>query len=83
MSDPSALPRRIPQVERLLSSPELEPLLGAYPRRQVERRLQETLEDLRGRIADGAAAEGDLAPEAITERVGRLLERRSSAPTGV
>jgi L-seryl-tRNA(Ser) seleniumtransferase len=76
MSDPSALLRRIPQVERLLSSPELEPLLGAYPRRQVVRRLQETLEDLRRRITDGAAGAEDLAPEAIAGRVGRLLERR-------
>jgi len=76
MSDASELLRRIPQIDRLLSSPEFSPLLSSYPREQVVRRLREVLEEVRAGIAAGRVGEQDLAPAAIAARVAERLERR-------
>jgi len=76
MPDPSDLLRRIPQVDRLLSSPDLSPLLAAYPREQVIRRVRDVLEEVRTEIGAGRVAEVELTTAAIAARTAALLERR-------
>lgn len=56
-----ALLRQIPGVDRLLADDELEPLLKAYPRREVVEQLRETLDDLRRHALEGNLAEDDLS----------------------
>ena len=68
--------RAIPKVDRLLGREELEPLLAAYPRREVVARLRETLGELRRRAGEGGLTEEDLSTAAIRERLaGRLAKR--------
>ena len=68
--------RSIPPVESLLSSPSFAPLLDAYPREQVLRRLREVLDALRDGISRGALAAEDLAVPSICRRTAELLEDR-------
>lgn len=76
MPEPTQLLRRIPQVEHLLSSPELAPLLAAYPREQVVRRVREVLGALRSEIANGTVGDAELESAAIAERTAALLASR-------
>ena len=68
--------RRIPGVDRLLLSPEIEPLLSAYPRREVVERLRETLDELRQRAVLGDLDEDELNAAAIRRQLDDQLARR-------
>ena len=53
--------RRLPAIERLLTTPGLEPVVGLYGRERVAIHLRPRLEALRVRLAEGElAAEGEL-----------------------
>ena len=70
--------RRIPGVDRLLASPELEPVLQAHPRKQVVDRLREALDELRRRAREGLLESGGLEIGAIRDRLVEGLERRAT-----
>lgn len=76
MSESQNLLRRIPAVDRLLASPEIEPLQDTYPRRQIVEQLRELLDELRTAAGQGSLREGDLAPPALRDRLAERLERR-------
>ncbi len=69
--------RRIPGVDRLLASPELEAILAAHPRRQVVGELRQVLGDLRRRAAEGGLEGRDLEAGAIAGELAARLERRA------
>ncbi len=73
---PSHLLRQIPGVDRLLADTEIEPLLAVYPRREVVKRLRETLDDLRQRAVGGSLDEDDLSAAAIRRQLDDRLARR-------
>ncbi len=68
--------RHIPKVDRLLASAEIEPLLAAYPRREIVERLRETLDDLRRRAGTGDLDEHELSAAAIGKELDARLARR-------
>ena len=68
--------RSIPPVESLLSSPSFAPLLDAYPREQVLRRLREVLDALRDGISNGTIGAEDFAPTAIRRLTAERLDDR-------
>ena len=72
---PATLLRALPKVDRLLASPELQPLIAAHSRQAVRREVRETLAALR-RNADGLSA-ADLAEESIYRRIAAGLARRA------
>jgi L-seryl-tRNA(Ser) seleniumtransferase len=69
--------RDLPQVDRLLASPAVGPLLAAHPRPEVVRALREALEELRARARAGTLDAADLAPEALARQAAGVLGRRS------
>lgn len=73
----STLLRRIPQVDRLLASAELQPLLQSNPRRRIVGALRETLDELRRLAGEGTLASRELEPEAIRDRLQQRLARRA------
>ncbi|MCP4655573.1 MAG: L-seryl-tRNA(Sec) selenium transferase [bacterium] len=76
MSPPTLL-RRIPQVDRLLASAELQPLLRSNPRRRIVGELRETLDELRRLARDGSLTRRELEPGAIRDRLEERLARRA------
>jgi L-seryl-tRNA(Ser) seleniumtransferase len=69
--------RRLPAVDRLLSSPEVEELTARYSRERVVEALREALSDLRRRVLhpeSEESAEPDLSPETLIRDAGRRLE---------
>ncbi|MEM7586135.1 MAG: L-seryl-tRNA(Sec) selenium transferase [Acidobacteriota bacterium] len=68
--------RRIPKVDRLLASAELEELHSAYPRREIVGQLRTTLDELRQLAKTGELGEADLEVAAIRDRLELRLARR-------
>jgi L-seryl-tRNA(Ser) seleniumtransferase len=75
--------RRLPQVERLLQSPEIEALGAAQPRGELVGAVRRVLDNLRSRILGGELAAGELeresSPSAIAAQVRAELRRRDQS----
>ena len=71
----TALLRAIPKVDRLLQSPEIQPLIATHSRAEVLRTVRRVLDDLRQ--AAGRLDATALGVEAICERVVEALDRRA------
>jgi L-seryl-tRNA(Ser) seleniumtransferase len=72
-----SLLRRIPQVDRVLGSAELEPLLAKLPRGRVVGELRAALDELRRLAGEGTLTEKDLGLGAIRDRLEARLARRA------
>lgn len=76
-TDVQDLLRRIPQVDRLLSSPELSSLLDTHSRAEVVRGLRDVLDEMRSEVLQGALSSKDFEPAAIHGRLQHLLAGRA------
>jgi L-seryl-tRNA(Ser) seleniumtransferase len=73
--DKQELLRKIPSVDRLLNTPDIEGLASQYPRSLVVKAIQDVLADLRGTILSGDDSGTGVDPDVahVTERVTERL----------
>lgn len=76
--------RKIPALETILSSPELEAVLKIYPREMIAEALRTHLEDIRSKIISGVDLEkfdeSELSSEAISAAVAAKMEALFASP---
>lgn len=75
--DVGQLLRKLPQVDRFIQDPRVEPLVISHSRNLVLAEMRNLLESLRKRALDGVLEESHLDPEAIVSELSQRLEQRS------
>lgn len=73
--------RKIPALETILSSPELEAVLKIYPREMIAEALRTHLEDIRSKIISGLDFDqSELSYEAIAKAISSKIEAIFASP---
>src|SRR5689334_11800954 len=69
--------RNLPAVTQVLAAPDAAALVPEHGRPAVVEAIRAALAELRQRLRDGAAADGELAPAAVAARAAAHLAREA------
>jgi L-seryl-tRNA(Ser) seleniumtransferase len=72
--------RRVPSVTQVLAAPAVQPLTAVHGRERVVAAVRSSIAELRQRLSQGEAVDGDTSPDAVAAGVALRLEREERPP---